>query len=143
MTVQVYGAISSPTSCIFALNRTADDYRSQFPDVADSVRRNFYVENYLDSFDSEDMVIKRSRQMKSLLQLGGFNLTKWTSSSRTVIAVLREFGLASPTLDLDLEKLPVERTLGVMWDSERDDVQDTEATEQRDPHETSLSKHHL
>ncbi|XP_057376227.1 uncharacterized protein LOC130697337 [Daphnia carinata] len=120
MTVHVFGAISSPTSCIFALNRTADDYRSQFPDVADSVRRNFYVDNYLDSFESEDEVIKRSREMKSLLQLGGFNLTKWTSSSRTVIAALREFGLASPTLNLDLEKLPVERTLGVMWDSERD-----------------------
>ncbi|XP_057366742.1 uncharacterized protein LOC130687585 [Daphnia carinata] len=119
MTVHVFGAISSPTSCIFALNRTADDYR-QFPDVADSVRRNFYVDNYLDSFESEDEVIKRSRKMKSLLQLGGFNLTKWTSSSRTAIATLREFGLASPTLDLDLEKLPVERTLGVIWDSERD-----------------------
>ncbi|XP_057367086.1 uncharacterized protein LOC130688116 [Daphnia carinata] len=120
MTVHVFGAISSPTSCIFALNRTADDHRSQFPDVADSVRRNFYVDNYLDSFDSEDEVIQRSRQMKSLLQLGGFNLTKWTSSSRTVIAVLREFVLASPALDLDLDKLPVERTLGVMWDSKRD-----------------------
>ncbi|XP_057377478.1 uncharacterized protein LOC130699202 [Daphnia carinata] len=58
--------------------------------------------------------------MKSLLQLGGFNLTKWTSLSRAVITALREFGSASPTLDLDLEKLPVERTLGVMWDSERD-----------------------
>ncbi|XP_059350981.1 uncharacterized protein LOC130687583 [Daphnia carinata] len=112
MTVHVFGATSSPTSCIFALNKTADDYSSQFPDVADSVRRNFYVDNYLDSFDSEDEVIKRSRELKSLLQLGGFNLTKWTSSSRMVIAALREFGLASPTLDLDLEKLPVERTLG-------------------------------
>ncbi|XP_059350125.1 uncharacterized protein LOC130704359 [Daphnia carinata] len=120
MTVHEFGAISSPTSCIFALNKTADDHRSQFPDVADSVRRNFYVDNYLDSFDSEDEVIKRSRQMRSLLQLGGFNLTKLTSSSKMVIAELREFGLASPTLDLDLEKLPVERTLGVMWVSERD-----------------------
>ncbi|XP_057366140.1 uncharacterized protein LOC130687002 [Daphnia carinata] len=119
-TVHVFGAISSSMSCIFVLNRTADDHRNQFPDVADSVRRNFYVDNYLNSFDSEDEVIKPSRQMKSLLQLDGFNLTKWTSSSKTVIAALREFGLASPTLDLDLENLPVERTLGVMWDSERD-----------------------
>ncbi|XP_057368278.1 uncharacterized protein LOC130689295 [Daphnia carinata] len=120
MTVHVFGAISSRTSCIFALNKTVDDHRSQFPDVADSVRRNFYVDNYLDSFDSEDEVIQRSREMKSLLQLGGFNFTKWTSSSRTVIAALREFVLASPTLDLDLEKLPVERTLGVTWGSEQD-----------------------
>ncbi|KZR98304.1 Uncharacterized protein APZ42_006342 [Daphnia magna] len=58
--------------------------------------------------------------MKKLLQLGGFNLTKWTSSSRKVISALREFGLASPTLDLDLEKLPIKRTLGVMWNGETD-----------------------
>ncbi|KAI9552216.1 hypothetical protein GHT06_022559 [Daphnia sinensis] len=48
--------------------------------------------------------------MKKLLQLGGFNLTKWTSSSRK----------ASPTLDLDLEKLPIGRTLGVLWNGETD-----------------------
>ena len=58
--------------------------------------------------------------MKNLLQLGGFNLTKWTLSSRNVMAALREFGLATPTLKLDLDKLPVERTLCVMWDGERD-----------------------
>ncbi|KZR98303.1 Uncharacterized protein APZ42_006343, partial [Daphnia magna] len=80
----------------------------------------FYVANYLDSFDSEDGAVKRARQMKKLLQLGGFNLTKWTSSSRKVISALLEFGLASPTLDLDLEKLPIERTLGVMWNGETD-----------------------
>ena len=55
-----------------------------------------------------------------MLKLGGFNLTKWTSSKRDVLAALRPFGLATPTLDLDLEKLPLERTLGVMWDSELD-----------------------
>lgn len=120
MTVHVFGSISSPTTCIYALNRTADDYHDQFPEAADSVRRSFYVDNYLDSFDSEDEVIKRARQMKNLLDLGGFNLTKWTSSSRNVMTALREYGLASPTLNLDLDKLPIERTLGVMWDGERD-----------------------
>ena len=27
---------------------------------------------------------------------------------------------AKPTLDLDLEKLPIDRTLGVLWDVEKD-----------------------
>ena len=65
-------------------------------------------------------MILRARQLKDLLKLGGFNLTKWTSSKRDVLAALRPFGLATPSLDLDLEKLPLERTLGVMWDSELD-----------------------
>ncbi|KZS03971.1 Uncharacterized protein APZ42_033167 [Daphnia magna] len=120
MTVHVFKSVSSPTTCIFVLNRTADDHRDQYPEAADSVRRNFYFDNYLDSFDSEDGAVKRARQMKKLLQLGGFNLTKRTSSSRKVISALREFSLASPTLDLDLEKLPIERTLGVVWNGETD-----------------------
>ncbi|XP_045036474.1 uncharacterized protein LOC116932504 [Daphnia magna] len=54
MTVHVFGSISSSTTCIYTLNRTADDHRDQFPEAADSVRRTFYVDNDLDSFDSED-----------------------------------------------------------------------------------------
>ena len=120
MTVHVFGAVSSPTTCIFALNRTADDNKGKFPEAADSVRKTFYVDNYLDSFDNEDEAIQRARQMKRLLELGGFNLTKWTSSKREVLAALKPYGLASPMLNLDLDKLPMERTLGVMWDSETD-----------------------
>jgi hypothetical protein len=108
-TVHVYGAVSSPTTCIFALNKTADDNRNHFPEAAASIRKTFYVDNYLDSFDTDEEALQRARQLKSLLDLGGFNLTKWISSSREVLAELKQHGLAPPTLDLDLEKLPAER----------------------------------
>ena len=108
MTFHVFGLISSPTTCIYAPNRTVEDHRDQFPEAADSVRRTFNVDNYLDAFDSEDEIVKRARQIKNLLQLSGFHLTKWTFSSRNLIAALREFGLATPTLNLDLDKLPIE-----------------------------------
>ena len=39
MNVHVFGAVSSPTSCIFALKKTADDNRKSFPEAAASVRR--------------------------------------------------------------------------------------------------------
>ncbi|XP_057367014.1 uncharacterized protein LOC130688036 [Daphnia carinata] len=64
--------------------------------------------------------IKWARQLKELLQLGGFNLTKWSSSSRKVLAALKPLGLANPKLDLDLDKLPMDRALGILWDSEID-----------------------
>ena len=63
MTVHVFGAVSSPTTCIFALNKAASDNRERFPEAADSVQKTFYVDNYLDSFDSEDEVILRARQL--------------------------------------------------------------------------------
>ena len=120
MTVHIFGAVSSPTTCIYALNRTADDNRKQFPEAAASVRKAFYVDNYLDSFDTDDEVVQQARQLKSLLQLGGFNLTKWMSSKKDILSELKPFGLALPTLDLDLDKLPIERTLGVLWNGDTD-----------------------
>jgi hypothetical protein len=61
MTVHVFGAVSSPTTCIFALNRTADDNKAKFPAATESVRKTFYVNNYLDSFDNEDEAFQRTR----------------------------------------------------------------------------------
>ena len=42
------------------------------------------------------------------------------SYSREVLSEIPDGQRARPTLDLDLENLPVERTLGVRWDVERD-----------------------
>ena len=38
MTVHVFGAVSSPTTCIFALNKAASDNRERFPEAAHSVQ---------------------------------------------------------------------------------------------------------
>ena len=45
---------------------------------------------------------------------------KWMSNSREVLSKIPEADRAKPTLDLHLENLPVERTLGVQWDVEKD-----------------------
>ena len=42
------------------------------------------------------------------------------SNSRDVLSVIPDEKRARPNLDLDLDDLPVERTLGVQWDVERD-----------------------
>ena len=42
------------------------------------------------------------------------------SNSREVLSKIPEADRAKPTFDLDLENLPVQRTLGVQWDVERD-----------------------
>ena len=59
-------------------------------------------------------------EVTCLLIEAGFRLTKWMSNSREVLAKIPEADRAKPPLDLDLEKLPVEMTLGVQWDVEKD-----------------------
>ena len=70
MKVQVFGAVSSPTSCSFVLQNLAETYKKQFPGVAAKVRSRFYVDNYLNSFDSVDKAVDCCRAMPSMLIKG-------------------------------------------------------------------------
>ena len=53
---------------------------------------------------------------------GGFNLTKFTSNDREVLSSLSAEKRANPNLDLSLDKLPNERTLGISWNLESDEL---------------------
>lgn len=119
MKVHVFGAVSSPTSCIYALRKTVEDFGNQFPHVADAVLNNIYVDNYLDSTETEQEAISKIRDVSALLKLGGFNMVQWLSSSRSILASVDQSDL-SRSLDLDADKLPIERTLGLLWDCQQD-----------------------
>ena len=59
------------------------------------------------------------RQLSTLLAMAGFKLRKWSSNEPVVIeAIPKEDRL--PTIDLDKDILPKTKTLGVMWEAERD-----------------------
>ena len=58
------------------------------------------------------------------------------SNNRQVLSKIPEEERAKPTLDLDLEKLPVERTLGVQWDVEKDVF----LFKVREPHQPSTKR---
>jgi ribonuclease HI len=55
-----------------------------------------------------------------LLKKAGFHLTQWLSSSRKFLSQFPSIDLISPKLNLDLDKLPVERTLGILYNPEKD-----------------------
>ena len=120
MKVQVFGAVSSPTSCSFVLQNLAETYKKQFPGVAPKVRSRFYVDNYLDSFDSVDEAVDCCRAMSSMLIKGGFRLTKWTSSSDLVLNRLKQ-GQCGEYHDFDIDHQSCTKTLGLMWDRTLDE----------------------
>jgi hypothetical protein len=53
------------------------------------------------------------------LKLGGFNMVQWMSSSRPVLASMDQSDRAK-ALDLNADPLPIERTLGILWDCQHD-----------------------
>ena len=86
MTVHIFGAVSSPATCLYALRRTAEDNVVEFSDVAHRVLLSFYVDNWLDSFLTEEDAIRCWQRLTELLKRGGFVLTQWVSNSRAVMA---------------------------------------------------------
>lgn len=122
MCVHIFGAISSPSCANYALKTTAEDNRETFGnDAADTLLRDFYVDDMLKSTDEEEEAASLLQRVQQSCEQGGFNLTKVVSNSLGVInstainkraASLQEFEL--------LKKLPIERALGVVWSVEND-----------------------
>ena len=79
-TRHIFGAKDSPTCANYALQRTARNNVSQFPEAAKAVLENFYMDEYLDLVESPERALKRSKELVHLLHLGGFKLTKFVSS---------------------------------------------------------------
>ncbi|XP_033100194.1 uncharacterized protein LOC117103698 [Anneissia japonica] len=124
MTVHLFGATSSPCCAGYALRRTADDQELKNLDVIgkraiDVIRNGFYVEDCLTSVGTTEEAIELAHRLRNILQNGGFRLTKWVSSDRSVLDSIPETERA-PSVPVNLDHLPTERTLGVSWDAETD-----------------------
>ena len=78
------------------------------------------MDDLLKSVRDETTAIKLQQELTALLARGGFRLTKWSSSSREVLSQIPNQEMASPSVNLDLDELPVERSLGLMWNTETD-----------------------
>ena len=76
----------------------------------------------LDSFESEEEAIAFSQRVVKSLVLGGFRLNQWISSSRTVLAAIPETERSHPSVNLDLDNLPIERAIGVKWNCQLDNI---------------------
>ena len=121
MTVHIFGAADSPCSANSALLRTADDNERSFDAVTiETLRQNFYVDDLLKSMPTPESTIKLMEQLIELCAKGGFNLTKFVSNDRKVWAAIPLAKRADPSLDVNLDELPVDRALGVRWYIESD-----------------------
>ena len=86
MTVHLFGAGSSPECSNFPLKRTAEDGEKEFgARAAETLKKNFYVDDVLKSVPTEKDAIELVRAGKGVCSKGGFKLTKFVSNSREVM----------------------------------------------------------
>lgn len=105
-----FGNCCSPFIALQTIRQTVIDY-SPDDDTSKTIRENLYVDDYLDSHQTEELAIQKATKVKETLAKGNFNLRSWRSNSKRFI---KTFDGSQDSVDL-LENDNVERVLGVTW----------------------------
>ena len=119
MTVHPFGGCWSPSCCTYALQQAAEHSECS-KRTKQVIKESFYVDDCLCATPDLDSAQNLAAELRMVLTQAGFTLTKWTSNSRDFITTIPREDQAPSVRDLNMEALPVERALGVIWDTERD-----------------------
>jgi len=116
----VFGEVSAPSRANYTMKRNAGKNGEDLPLGVKAVYKHFYKDDGLPSAGSCEEVIEMRKQMTELLLRGGFRLHKWLTNDPDVLATIPEQDRSPRFLELSEDKLPTDRTLGVIWDSQDD-----------------------
>ena len=121
MEVMIFGAVSSPCSAQFAKKVNAQRFADTLPEAVDAILKKHYMDDYLDSADTELEAMRRVKEVIHIHEQGGFEMRNWISSSRRVLQAIPEHLRARGDIDLNSgTALPTEQTLGVRWNRNDD-----------------------
>ena len=112
----IFGATDSPCIASYDLRKTARDNEEQFPDALKYVERNIYIDDLYVSTNSLEGAQKILQGMRNVLSKGGFNLTKWNSSSPECLSSLEPEIRLHPTNALPQNQ----KALGLPWNAALD-----------------------
>ena len=116
----VFGAKSSPTCVSYALQHVERDCGGNKGMVASLINRNFYMDDFVKSVDSEEEAVEVYKCLRKSLADGGFQLTKWICNSEKVMEEIPpedKSGALSKTLEIEPLAPSI---LGIQWNVESD-----------------------
>lgn len=100
-------------------NLNADEFRDEFPRAVQCIMENHYVDDMLDSVDTEEEAIKLANDVHFIHSKGGFLMRNWVSNSKAVLNALNAQSTESLNLDVQPE-LATEKVLGMWWSTSDD-----------------------
>ncbi|XP_047518171.1 uncharacterized protein LOC125058190 isoform X1 [Pieris napi] len=120
MTSLIFGAKSSPFLAHSVRDYNASCYRTTHPNAHNAITKNHYMDDYVDSFDTEDEAIKTMQEVIEVHSYAGFTLAGWNSNSQRIVeATPPELRSTSPK-ELGTTPLHYEKTLGISWEAAED-----------------------
>ena len=120
MTVHVFGNSPSPAVATYGIRKSVEEADQ---DVQELIGRNFYVDDGLVSCSSAPMAVDLIQRTQLALQGNGLlRLHKVASNSREVLDGFESEDLAKNLKELDIgtDTLPMQRSLGLLWNTDSD-----------------------
>ncbi|XP_030209647.1 uncharacterized protein LOC115541880 [Gadus morhua] len=122
MTVHVFGNSPSPSVAIYGLRRAIHEGAHKHgEDTVQFVERHFYVDDGLISVPTEAEAISLLQRTQTSLSESNLRLHKFASNREAVLqAFAPEDRAVLKDLDLSGEATPVQRSLGLLWETTTD-----------------------
>ena len=121
----MFVAASSPTCANYALQRVGIDNKDQSPIAAKAIENNFYMDDFIKSFQTVEEGKQIFHQLQPLLSKHGFELKKWISNEESINELIPE-DLRSKSAVKKIEIDPTAEdpsVLGLQWSIEDDTLQ--------------------
>ena len=119
-TCHIFEAKDSPTCANYGLQRTPIDNAKEYPEAAKSVLENFHMDDYLDSVESPERALIRSKEFLHLLHLGGLKFTKFESNVPDLADRIDRAAQSTEPKVIVSSKEESMHVLGLKWDDSND-----------------------
>lgn len=86
--VMTFGASCSPSLANYIKNRNADRFKERFPSAVAAIVQNTFVDDWLQSVETEDEMIRLATEVRHIHSEGGFEMRHWLSNSERVLRVM-------------------------------------------------------
>ena len=116
MTAVSFGDKPAAAIAALALKKTAEMSEEQFPEASNTIKKNAYVDDIIDSFDNHEEAKRITKNIDQVLAKGSFKIKEWEISGESTSEGPR--GVCN-ALD-ETTASPSSKVLGIVWDSQQD-----------------------
>ncbi|XP_077119086.1 uncharacterized protein LOC143775127 [Ranitomeya variabilis] len=123
MKVHIFGNSPSPAVAIYGLRHSAREGEAKYgSDVRSFVEKDFYVDDCLKSTPTEESAVSLLKRAQEMLASSNLRLHKIASNSQKLMAAFpsQDYSTDLKDLDLSTDSLPMQRSLGLLWDLKKD-----------------------
>ncbi|XP_059048070.1 uncharacterized protein LOC131843444 [Achroia grisella] len=114
MKAVIFGAACSPCIALYIKNHNAEQHKEQYPRAADAIIHNHYMDDYLQSFQTEEEAMKITHEVDTVHRKAKFHLRKWTSNSPQLQEKYNSTRIEDRTVSIDRADKE-EKILGLTW----------------------------